>query len=63
MFTDVEISWDTIAVVVVVIVVVVFVVVRVVAVVLISIYDNNNIISFLLTFNDDWFLYHGNIGR
>ena len=48
MFTDVEISWDTIAVVVVV--VVVFVVVRVVAVVLISIYDNNNIISFLLTF-------------
>ena len=47
---DVEISWDTIvAVVVVVVVVVVFVAVRVVLVVLISIYDNNYIISFLLT--------------
>ena len=46
MLTEVEISWDTI----VVVVVVVFVVVRVVAVVLISIYDNNDIISFLLTF-------------
>ena len=48
---DVEISWDTIVavVVVVVVVVVVFVVVRVVLVVLISIYDNNYIISFLLT--------------
>ena len=47
---DVEISWDTIvAAVVVVVVVVVFVAVRVVLVVLISIYDNNYIISFLLT--------------
>ena len=44
---DVEISWDTI--VAVVVVVVVFVAVRVVLVVLISIYDNNYIISFLLT--------------
>ena len=49
MLIDVEISWDTIAVVAVV-VVAVFVVVRVVAVVLIPIYDNNDIISFLLTF-------------
>ena len=44
---DVEISWDTI--VAVVVVVVVFAAVRVVLVVLISIYDNNYIISFLLT--------------
>ena len=46
---DVEISWDTIVAVAVVVVVVVFVAVRVVLVVLISIYDNNYIISFLLT--------------
>ena len=43
---DVEIFWDTI---VAVVVVVVFVAVRVVLVILISIYDNNYIISFLLT--------------
>ena len=50
---DVEISWDTIvAAVVVVVVVVVFVAVRVVLVVLISIYDNNYIISFLLTYHN-----------
>ena len=48
MLRDVEIFWDTI--VVFVVAVVVFVVVCVVVVVLISIYDNNYIISFLLTF-------------
>ena len=48
--TDVEIFWDTI--VVFVVAVIVFVVVCVVVVVLISIYDNNYIISFLLTLND-----------